>query len=305
MKILLFGASGQVGRACRDALKQPGWDLTALSRKRADFSCPEQVTACVQRSRPDVVVNAAAFTDVEGAEKTPDMASMVNGECVGSLAAICAAMDIPVIHLSTDFVFNGQGSRAYREDDPVNPINSYGASKLKGERLLRAVHPRYICLRTSWVFSGRPGNFLTTMLRVGAQRTTVSVVGDQVGCPTYAGDIAATIAELVQRYEEFGDLPWGLYHCSSPEPCSRYEFARHIFAEAEEAGLLDPAPWVKKISSYQFPTLAARPAYSALDSSKLTEALGHPLPHWNRGIRQVCQALANRAVPSESPTLLN
>lgn len=305
MKILLFGANGQVGRACRDALQQPGWELMALARKQADFACPEQVTATVQRSRPDLVVNAAAYTDVEAAEKTPDMASMVNGECVGSMAAICAALEIPVIHLSTDFVFNGQGSRAYREEDPVNPINTYGASKLKGERLLRAVHPRYICLRTSWVFSAHPGNFLTTMLRLAAQRTTVSVVGDQVGCPTYAGDIATTIAELVRRYEEFGDLPWGLYHCSSPEPCSRYEFARHIFSEAEAAGLLDPAPWVKKISSYQFPTLAARPPYSALDSSKLAEILGHPLPHWNRGIRKACQALATREEPSATPSLLN
>lgn len=305
MKILLFGANGQVGRACRDALRQPGWELTAFGRKQADFICPDQVTACVQRARPDMVINAAAYTDVERAEKEPEVASRVNGECVGALAAACASMNIPLIHLSTDFVFDGQGSRAYRENDPVAPINTYGASKLKGERLLRAVHPKYLCLRTSWVFSAHPGNFLSTMLRLAGQRTTLSVVGDQVGCPTYAGDIAEVIAQLIRRYEEYEDLPWGLYHCSSPEPCSRYEFARHIFAEAEAEGLLDPAPWVKKISSYQFPTLAARPPYSALDSSKLADLLGHPLPHWNRGIRQACQALASGDVPATTPPVLN
>ncbi|GAA5525023.1 dTDP-4-dehydrorhamnose reductase [Microbulbifer aestuariivivens] len=305
MKILLFGASGQVGRACRDTLQQPGWELTTVGRKQADFVCPDQVTGWVQRSRPEFVINAAAYTDVEGAEKEPQLASMVNGECVGSLAAACASFNIPLIHLSTDFVFNGQASRAYREDDPVAPINTYGASKLKGERLLRAVHPQHICLRTSWVFSIYPGNFVSTMLRLAAQRTTVSVVGDQVGCPTYAGDIADVIAQLVLRYQQHEDLPWGLYHCSSPEPCSRYEFTRHIFAEAEAEGLLDPAPWVKKISSYQYPTLAARPAYGALDSSKLAQLLGQPLPHWNRGIRQICQTLASKTVPAAIPPVLN
>lgn len=292
MKILLFGATGQLGTECRKVFQQAGWELLAPSRNQVDFSKPETVALAVESLRPQLVVNACAYTAVDRAESEPQLAGLVNGVSVGRLASACAALRIPTIHISTDYVFDGRAATPYRETSAVCPLNKYGHSKLQGEQLLRLYNPRHILLRTSWVFSAHGNNFVKTMIRLGEQRSELSVVGDQVGCPSYAGDLAVIIGHLVERYQRDGQLPWGTYHCSNADPCSWYDFAQAVMAQAVVCGLLEQQPQLHEITSAEYPFVAARPAYSVLDCSKLETLLETPIPSWRRGLERVCADLA-------------
>lgn len=295
LKVLLFGANGQVGSAYQtlfdDADSRLGFELTALTRKHADFACPEQVSAAVLTNKPDIVINACAYTAVDKAEDESELAYTVNANSVAALGQACKQLSIPCIHISTDYVFDGTETGAYHEASVVAPLGVYGGSKFEGEIQLQQATSKAIILRTSWVFGLQGSNFVKTMLRLGADREELGVVCDQHGCPTFAGDIAAVIHQLVTKYQDENTLAWGVYHCSNHGSVSWYDFAQAIFTEAVEQGVLNKAPDVKPITTDQYPTPALRPANSVLDCSKLERLLGRAMPSWNNGLQRLCSSL--------------
>ena len=285
MRVLVFGAAGQVGTACVSALRGAAYEVLALSRRDADFAQPQQVAERVLQLKPDIVVNACAYTAVDKAEQEPELADLVNHHSVLAMAKACSQLEIPLVHLSTDYVFDGAADQPYREDSPVAPLGVYGETKLAGERALAEVLDHHIILRTSWVFGESGGNFVKTMLRVGQQRDQLAVVDDQIGRPSYVGDIVAVIQCFIDRYRQEDVLPWGIYHCSSDGEVSWYQFAQAIFQEAQATGVLQKLPDVLPITTAEYPTPAPRPAYSVLATEKLAAFMGSPLPSWRQGLQ--------------------
>jgi dTDP-4-dehydrorhamnose reductase len=292
MKILLLGANGQVGHELRRSLAPLG-EIVATTRSGelpdgraaevADFDQPDTLARLVERIAPSIVVNAAAYTAVDKAEDDADAAFRANAVAPGVLATACEAGGIPFVHYSTDYVFDGQGTRPYREDDATAPLGVYGASKLAGEEAVRASGARHFILRTAWVYGARGHNFLKTMLRLGAERDELRVVADQRGTPTPAYLIADVTARLLGQPH----LPGGTFHLTARGETSWHGFASEILAGAAECGLLACAPTVTAIKTQDFPTRARRPAYSCLDTGLLEEALGAPLPEWQEGLARV------------------
>lgn len=296
MKLLLLGASGQVGFELLRALKPLG-QVIATTRggvledgtpcEIADLDQPQTLTALVERIGPDVVVNAAAWTAVDKAETEPEPAARANAQAPGVLARACAARGALLVHYSTDYVFPGDGAVPYREDDPTAPLGVYGATKLAGEAAIRASGARHMIFRTAWVYAARGGNFLRTMLRVGAQRDQLSVVADQIGTPTPAWLIAdATAAAVADATGKSGT-----WHLTASGVTSWHGFAEAIFAQAVARGLLERAPRVVAITTAQYPTPARRPAYSCLDNRRFQEDFGFALPQWEAGLPPVMDAL--------------
>ena len=292
MTVLLFGGNGQVGHELGRSLRALG-DAVVTTRSGqlpegarcevADFDCPDSLAALVQRVAPAIVVNAAAYTAVDKAEDDVDAAFRTNAEAPGVLARACALRDIPFVHYSTDYVFDGQGSRPYREDDPTAPLGVYGASKLAGEDAIRAAGGRHLILRTAWVYGQHGHNFMKTMLRLGAERDELRVVADQVGTPTPAALIADVTTELLG----LRDAPSGTFHLTPRGETSWHGFAEAILEEALARGLIPRAPKVIPIATSDYPTRARRPGYSRLDIGRLEQVLGRALPEWRTGLRQV------------------
>lgn len=292
MTILLLGANGQLGQELRRALAPLG-RIVATTRNGtlpdgsagevADFDQPASLAALLDRVQPTVVVNAAAYTAVDRAEDDREAAFRANAEAPGVLARWCAQAGVPLVHYSTDYVFDGQGTRPYREDDATAPLGVYGASKLAGEEAIRAAGGRHLIFRTAWVYASHSANFLRTMLRVGAERDVLRVVADQVGTPTPA----ALIADVtVQALQHDGALS-GTWHLTAKGETSWHGFAEAIFAEAVAAGVLARAPTVEAITTAEYPTPAKRPAYSHLDVAKLEQDFGVTLPRWQDGLKRV------------------
>lgn len=296
MTVLLFGGNGQLGQELRRALAPLG-EVVATTRSGslpdgsacevADFNAPASLTALLDRVRPDVVVNAAAYTAVDRAEDDRDAAWRANAEAPGVIARWCAAAGVPMVHYSTDYVFDGQGTRPYREEDTTAPLGAYGGSKLDGEQAIRAAGGRHLIFRTAWVYAPHSANFLRTMLRVGAERDVLRVVADQVGTPTPAALIADVTAQALQHP---GGLS-GTWHLTANGETSWHGFAEAIFAEAVAAGKLARAPKVEAITTAEYPTPAKRPAYSGLDVSKLEADFGIALPSWQDGLKRVIAEL--------------
>lgn len=292
MTILLLGANGQLGQELQRALAPLG-AIVATTRSGvlpdgsacevADFDQPGSLTALLDRLRPSVVVNAAAYTAVDRAEEDRDAAFRANAEAPGVLARWCAQAGVPLVHYSTDYVFDGQGTRPYREDDATAPLGVYGASKLAGEDAIRAAGGRHLIFRTAWVYAPHSANFLRTMLRVGADRDVLRVVADQVGTPTPAALIADVTAQALQHD---GALS-GTWHLTATGETSWHGFAEAIFTEAVAAGVLPRAPTVEAITTAEYPTPARRPVYSHLDVAKLEKDFGVTLPRWQDGLKQV------------------
>lgn len=286
MRILVCGAGGQVGRA----LTRLGTDheLLAMDRKRLDISDAAAVAQTVRETRPAVVINAAAYTAVDRAESEPDQAFMVNERGPEVLAQICAELEIPLFHISTDYVFDGSGTGAYRVDHPAAPLGVYGRSKWAGELRVRECLPRHLILRTSWVFGLEGNNFVGTMLRLGAERESLGIVDDQRGCPTYADHIAMVLLDLAGRSLS-EELPWGTYHyCDAPET-TWYGFAREIFARAARTRTLALRE-LRPIATSEYPTPARRPANSVLDCGRLATAFGIVPRPWTAGLTQILAA---------------
>ncbi|PJJ96384.1 dTDP-4-dehydrorhamnose reductase [Lysobacteraceae bacterium NML91-0213] len=296
MTIVVFGGNGQVGRELLRALADVD-RVVAATRSgaladgspcaQADFADVGQALALLERERPLAVVNAAAYTAVDRAESEPEAACAANAHAPGAIAGWCAAHGVPLVHYSTDYVFDGRGERPYRVDDPTAPLGVYGASKLAGEEAIRAAGGRHLIFRTAWVYAAHGQNFLRTMLRVGAERDVLRVVADQVGTPTPA----ALIADVTARALRHPDAT-GTWHLTAEGETSWHGFAEAIFAGAVERGLLPRAPRVEPITTADYPTPAKRPAYSRLDTSTLQRDFGVELPHWTQGLARVLDELA-------------
>lgn len=303
MKILLTGVDGQVGFELQRALAPLGelvpstlsGILPGGGRGLAmDLSQADRLAEALDSVKPDVVVNPAAYTAVDKSESEPDLAQRINADAPGALARWCAAHDALLLHYSTDYVFNGCSDRPFREDDPTGPLGVYGRTKLAGEAAIRESGCRHLILRTAWVYSARFGNFLKTMLRLGAERAELGVVADQVGAPTTARGLAEVTAALLAARAQLREEDLGTFHCVHAGQTSWHGFAEAIFARAVEAGLLDRAPTVKPIASAEYPTPAQRPAYSVLDASRLRTTHGLALPDWQLGLDAVIAEIATR-----------
>jgi dTDP-4-dehydrorhamnose reductase len=304
MRILLLGANGQVGFELQRALAPLG-EVVAATRSgelpggascaRIDLADATALLAAVDALRPAVIVNAAAYTAVDRAESEPESARQANGIAPGLLGRWCAAQDALLVHYSTDYVFDGSARRPWREDDATGPLGVYGQTKLEGEQAIAASGCRHLILRTAWVHAARGHNFLRTMLRLGAEREELRVVADQIGAPTPARWLGAATAALLARIDDSTPADaLGVFHLAAAAETSWRGFAEAIFADAVAAGLLSRAPRIVAISSAEFPTPAARPAYSVLDGSRLAHVHRLRLPGWRDGVRQVVAELAAR-----------
>ncbi|MCS3747449.1 dTDP-4-dehydrorhamnose reductase [Xanthomonas arboricola] len=298
MSILLLGANGQLGRelqraldgvaelqfATRDGVLADGRPCVA-----ADLDHPGRLQNVLDRLAPSCVVNAAAYTAVDGAESNPFAARRVNTDAVGAIAAWCTSNRAALVHYSTDYVFDGQGSAPYREDSHTSPLGVYGETKLAGEQAIRESGAQHLILRTAWVYASHGANFLRTMLRVGAERDELRVVADQIGTPTPAALIADVTAQLLRQRSPDTSGTW---HLTAAGQTSWHGFAEAIFDQAVAAGLLARAPRVVPITTADYPTPAKRPAYSRLSVDKLQNDFGIVLPQWQAGLQQVIAELA-------------
>jgi len=283
MQVLIFGGDGQVGREFRRLDGHNGHKVVALARGDADVTRPDEVTNAVRGCAPDVVVNAAAYTAVDRAERERDQAYLVNRDGARNIARTCAAQSLPVVQISTDYVFDGRKTCAYVEDDPVAPLGVYGESKEAGERAVRDSLARHVIIRTSWVFSAHGHNFVNTMLRLAGEREELAVVGDQVGCPTPAADLAAAVLNCLTS---LSDGRWGTYHFCGAGRTTWYGFAKEIF-DLRRRGTDLPGPRLRAISTAEYPLPAPRPANSELDCSRFAAAFGISPQHWSHGLAQV------------------
>ncbi|MBG3851159.1 dTDP-4-dehydrorhamnose reductase [Xanthomonas sp. WHRI 8391] len=298
MITLVFGANGQVGTELLRALAADG-AVQATTRsgqlpdgsacETADFDAPEALPALLDRIGPSRVVNAAAYTAVDRAEQDRDSAMRANALSPGVIAAWCAARNVPLVHYSTDYVFDGQGSAPYLEDAQTSPLGVYGETKLAGEDAIRASGAQHLILRTAWVYAPHGANFLRTMLRVGAERDELRVVADQIGTPTPAALIADVTAQLLRQRKPDTSGTW---HLTAAGQTSWHGFAEAIFEEAVSSGLLSRAPRVVPITTADYPTPAKRPAYSRLSIEKLQRDFDIVLPEWQLGLQRVIAEIA-------------
>jgi dTDP-4-dehydrorhamnose reductase len=282
VKVVLTGARGQVGRAT--IRSKPAWaDLSALTHEELDVSDPVQVSARLLELRPQLIINAAAYTAVDAAESDEARASAVNEGGPRALAEVAKALGARLLHLSTDYVFDGERARPYSPQHDTRPLGAYGRTKLAGEVAVRTTHPHgSIVLRTSWVYAQEGKNFLRTMLRLMAEKGSVRVVADQIGAPTAAD----SIAEVLWRMAEHAELR-GLYHWADAGAASWYDFAVAIAEEAQALGKLRGPVVVTPIPTEDYPTAARRPAFSLLDTRETTQALGLTPLHWRVWLRRV------------------
>jgi len=289
MTLLVLGCRGQVGRElCRQA-KASGLDVCCLSHEQLDVTDEGAVDRLLSRTRFLALINAAAYTAVDRAETEVAQAYAVNRDGPGYLAAACAKNGIPLIHISTDYVFDGSKSGSYNEDDQVAPLGVYGASKAAGEALVRERATQHIILRTAWVYGVWGNNFVKTMLRLGQERDVIRVVDDQYGCPTAAADIAATILQINSKIRTFSESPWGTYHYCGAGVTTWFRFAQEIFRIARRY-----RPYgveVVPIPSSEYPAPVTRPANSVFDMSRIEKQFGIKARDWRQSLREVIESL--------------
>lgn len=278
MKAIVTGTGGQLGRALLTA-GPAGWDVIGLDRARLDLADPQAIARVMDQERPDLVINAAAYTAVDRAEDDRAAAQAVNGDAVGVIAAALGRNGGQLVQVSTDFVFDGRSSTPYPPDAARNPLSVYGATKASGED--QAGADAIIC-RTSWAYAAGGANFVRTMLRLMKERDRLNVVGDQIGAPTWARSLADTLWALADR-----GTPGEIYHHQDAGVASWYDFAVAIQEEALEAGLLDRAIEISPIASEDYPTPARRPAFSVLDMRSTAAVTGNRPTHWRENLRRM------------------
>lgn len=292
MRILLFGRNGQLGWELQRSLAPLG-DVVALGSSGAgDLRQPEVVAATVREHRPDVVVNAAAYTAVDQAEAQPELARTINAEAPGAIARACRELGATLVHYSTDYVFDGSGTRPWREDDPKGPLNAYGRSKLEGEQRILQAAPQHLVLRTSWVYGLHGGNFVKTMLRLAREREQLTVVDDQFGAPTGA-DLLADVTAHALRTLLADPGKAGIYHVAAAGETSWHAYARHVVGKAQQAGEIFKAgpQQVLPVPGSSFRTAARRPDNSRLDTTRFRQAFGLVLPPWQQGVDRLLEEL--------------
>ena len=292
MKLLVTGREGQLARSIAErAADHPGLDIIFTSRGEADLSSSGSVAGAITAVRPELVVNAAAYTAVDQAEAEPALAFRINAEGAGEAAAAAREVGAAVIQLSTDYVFDGRARDPYAEDAPTEPLSVYGRSKLSGEAAVRVTNPDHLILRTSWVYSPFGRNFVRTMASLAAEREVLNVVSDQFGCPTSALDLAEAILRIADRWN--GGDRTGLgdtYHLAGSGSGSWFDLASEVMANCSRLGL--PAAEVRPIATADWPTKATRPANAVLDCSKIERDLGLRLPEWRGSVAETVERLA-------------
>ena len=292
MKILVLGCNGQLGRCLYDQLEKTDHNVIYTSRDQIDITDFDATKSLIKQISPDIVINATAYTAVDKAEQEQDKADLINHLAVANIATSCNELDCWLVHVSTDYVFDGTSKMPYKEDDQTNPQGVYGDTKLKGELVIQSSGCRYIIIRTAWVFSEYGNNFLKTMVRLGAERSELRIVGDQIGCPTYAQDIANAIVVILESLKS-NQLSSGLYHFGGNLCCSWAEFAQAIFDEALKLDVIASKPNVVAITTEEFLTLAKRPARSELSSNNIRSTFGINPSDCILGIRSSLMAIKN------------
>ncbi|MEL6831165.1 MAG: dTDP-4-dehydrorhamnose reductase [Pseudomonadota bacterium] len=292
MRIAVTGSKGQVATALQKWHGREGVDVLPIARPEFDLANPANATEVLRRTNPDVVVNAAAFTAVDKAETEKDLAFQINALGAEAVARAAGNLGVPVIQISTDYVFSGEKETPYVETDPTGPINVYGASKLEGEQRVAAANPKHVILRTSWVYSETGSNFLKTMIRLAVERDEVSVVNDQFGAPTHADEIARSIVSVAQALpsESSAQTHFGVYHMTARGGTSWHGFASKIFATL--ADCTTEVAKLNRISSSAYPTAAGRPMNSRLRCERFESAFGHRLPLWSEPISAAVRAVS-------------
>jgi dTDP-4-dehydrorhamnose reductase len=297
MHLLVTGANGQLGQCLADQLKAQNIAHTLLSRQEADINDTVVLEKTITNNGVTAIINAAAYTAVDKAESEPELAQRVNVDGPNALAKLSARFDIPLLHVSTDYVFDGKSKTPYVEADETGPTGVYGQTKLEGELAIQRHASKFIIMRTAWVFSEYGNNFLKTMLRLAKDRDTLGVVNDQIGCPTYAGDIAKAligIAKQLHELEQQGEAEsrYGIYHYVGDEAVSWHGFAIAIFEQAQQKGMIKSVPTVNGIGTAAYPTPAKRPAYSVLSTVKLAKDYGLEASDWRLAVAEVIEILA-------------
>jgi dTDP-4-dehydrorhamnose reductase len=294
MKILVTGRSGQLARSLAEhAPMFPGIDIIAIGRPQLDLAVLGTAEKAIFQHRPDLVINAAADTDVDGAEEHQQLAMRLNAEAAGEVAAAAASVEAPVIQLSTDYVFDGKASAPYGETAPVNPVNAYGRTKLAGEEAVRSANRNHLIVRTAWVYSPFGRNFVKTMFDAAEERDELRVVADQRGSPTSALDLADALMGVVQIWLNGGTVGRGqVYHLAGSGEASWHELAAEMIEQRRKLGLR--APGIIPIPWKEWPMRAVRPNYSALDNSKFERDFGIRLPGWRQSVGEVVKRLAAR-----------
>ena len=296
-RFLITGANGQLGFELQRALA-PLSEVVAFARDACDLSNPDSIRSAVRSVKPDVIFNAGAYTAVDKAESEPDLAHAINAVAPGIIGEEAAKMGALVIHYSSDYVFDGTNAVAYLETDIPNPLGVYGMTKLAGEQALDASGAMHLIFRASWVYGLNGKNFIKTILRLASERSELKIVADQFGAPTGAALLADVSAHVTARYLREGAdrFPFGLYHLTASGVTSWHELARHVVAKATAAEwkLLATPDRILPITTSQYPTPAARPANSRLNTSKFSEAFGIQLPDWRIGVDHVMDLLLQR-----------
>lgn len=289
MKILVLGANGQLGKCLQDLLFESNKSVIFTDRSNVDIENIFQLKNFLTITRPKILINASGYTSVDKAETETHKANAINHLSVKKMAEICKEIDCVLIHISTDYVFDGNSEIPYLEEDTTNPQSIYGMTKLKGEEAIVNANCKFFIIRTSWVYSEHGINFLKTMLKIGKKLDTIKVVSDQLGCPTYAKDIASCILVLIEHCS-VGGKSYGIYHFSGIDVCTWYDFAKLIFKKAKKIGITAPKNLIP-VKSEEYITAAKRPKYSVLNSSKFLNTFGHSSPGLENSIDRVLDSI--------------
>lgn len=285
-KFLITGANGQVGYCLTQQL-QGKHEILAVDRDELDITDQSAVKQAVENFCPDVIINAAAHTSVDRAETEVELSEAINVKGPQYLSEAANSVGATILHISTDYVFDGQRSGKYKESDTTDPQGVYGRTKLEGERAVAAANDKFIVLRTAWVFGEHGNNFVKTMLRLAKTRDTLGVVADQIGGPTYAGDIARTLIQIAEKIINGEAVEYGVYHFTGEPYVSWCDFAKAIFAEAISQNVLEKAPLVNAITTADYPTPAKRPANSCLDLTKIQQVFGIQPSDWQTALKNI------------------
>ncbi len=285
-KFLITGAKGQVGHCLTEQLTGKA-EILAVDRDELDITNRDNVFNVVKTFKPDVIINAAAHTAVDRAESEIELSEAINVKGPQYLAEVANEIGAVILHISTDYVFEGTGMGEYKENDQTNPQGVYGRTKLEGEIAVQQANPRSIILRTAWVFGEHGHNFVKTMLRLAKDRDSLGIVGDQFGGPTYAGDIAKTLIEIANQILAGKENAFGVYHFTGKPYVSWYEFAKAIFADAELQNIIEKSPLVNSIATSDYPTPAKRPANSRLDLTKIKQVFNIEPSDWQKALKNI------------------